>query len=218
METQPDSTRQHEKETCNAITRNNSPKSGDSVSTDFYFTGPKLYVDAAWKLQRNQSETTAGLGIYLTFKEQHAHIDVLILALKHDVPSPIQAEAHALLLAGRLAAALRLQEPTFFSDCANLMKAAAAQGAANPAMLWEIRRQAIEFQEATNQLQPRIFHVKREINGVAHNCAQQARRSRRAEPNRSCRNSTHSGNRCPVLEACLTLEEHGNVLLDVQCL
>jgi hypothetical protein len=85
-------------------------------------------------------------------------------------------------------------------------------------MLWEIRRQAIEFQEETKQLQPRVFHVKREINGVAHNCAQQARRSRRAEPTRSCRNTTHSGNRCPVLEACLTLEEQGTVLLDVQCL
>jgi hypothetical protein len=162
--------------------------------------------------------TTAGLGIYLTYKEQHTHTDVLILAIKHEVPSPIQAEAHALLLAGRLAAALRLPEPSFFSDCANLVKAAAAQGAANPAMLWEIRRQAIEFQEETKALQPRIFHVKREINGLAHNCAQQARRSRHAEPNRSCRNTTHSSSRCPVLEACLILEAQGNVLLDVQCL
>jgi hypothetical protein len=104
-----------------------------------------LYVDAAWKLPRQGTETTAALGIYLTFKEQNSHIDVLILAIKHGVPSPIQAEAHALTLAGRLASALHLQEPSFFSDCANLVKAAAAQGASNPAMLWEIRRQAIEF-------------------------------------------------------------------------
>jgi hypothetical protein len=127
------------------------------------------------QLPRHRTETTAGLGIYLTFKEQNSHIDMLILAIKHDVPLPIHAEAHALALAGRLAAALSLQEPTFFSDCANLVKAAAAQGAANPAMLWEIHRQAIEFQEDTRPLRPRIFHVKREINGVAHNCAQQAK-------------------------------------------
>jgi hypothetical protein len=143
---------------------------------------------------------------------------VLILAIKHGVPSPIQAEAHTLTLAGRLAAALRLQEPYFFSDCANLVKAAAAQGASNPAMLWEIRCQAIEFQEGTKSLQPRIFHVKREINGVAHNCAQQAKRSMRSKPTRSCRNSAHSNNSCPVLAACLMLESQGVVILDVQCL
>jgi hypothetical protein len=132
METQPASNRQHEQEARPTNRRSTPPKSGDSVSTDFYFAGPKLYVDAAWKLQRNQSETTAGLGIYLTYKEQHAHTDVLILALKHEVPSPIQAGAHALLLAGRLAAALRLQEPSFFSDCANLVKAAAGKFVVRP--------------------------------------------------------------------------------------
>jgi hypothetical protein len=218
LETQPAIAQQQEQAARPLNERVVSPKSGDSVSTNFYFVGPKLYVDATWKLPRHRTETTAGLGIYLTFKEQHSHTDVLILALKHGVPSPIQAGAHALMLAGRLAAALRLQEPSFFLDCANLVKAAAAQGVANPAMLWEIHRQAIEFQEETKSLQPRIFHVKREINGVAHNCAQQAKRSMRSEPTRSCRNSAHSSSSCPVLDACLTLELQDVVLLDVQCL
>jgi hypothetical protein len=146
------------------------------------------------------------------------HTDVLILATKRDVPSPIQAEAHALSLAGHLAATLDLQEPIFFSDCANLVKAAAAQGVANPAMLWEIRRQAIDFQEKTRPLRPCIFHVKREINGVAHNCAHQAKRSMRSEPTRSCRNSAHSNTSRPVLAACQMLELQGVVLIDVQCL
>jgi hypothetical protein len=115
METQPAVTLRQEQATRPLNERAASPKSGDSVSTDFYFAGPKLYVDAAWKLPRHRTETTAGLGIYLTFKEQHSHTDVLILAIKHGVPSPIQAGAHALTLAGLLAAALRLQEPSFFS-------------------------------------------------------------------------------------------------------
>jgi hypothetical protein len=88
-----------------------TPKSGDSVRSDFCFAGPKLFVDAAWKLKRDHSTATTGLGIYLTYKEQHMHTDALILAIKHEVPSPIQAEAHALSLAGHLAAALELQEP-----------------------------------------------------------------------------------------------------------
>jgi hypothetical protein len=114
LETQPAVTLRQDQATRPLNERAASPKSGDSVSTDFYFAGPKLYVDAAWKLPRHRTETTAGLGIYLTFKEQHSHTDVLILAIKHGVPSPIQAEAHALTLAGLLAAALRLQEPSFF--------------------------------------------------------------------------------------------------------
>jgi hypothetical protein len=218
LETQPTITQHQEQATRATREKTDQPKSGDSVSSDFYFAGPKLYVDAAWKLPRHSTETTASLGVYLTFKEQNSHIDVLILAIKHGVTSPIQAEAHALTLAGRLAAGLRLREPTFFSDCANLVKAVAAQGASNPAMLWEIRRQAIEFQEDTRSLQPRIFHVKREINGVAHNCAHQAKRSMRSEPTRSCRNSAHSSSSCPVLAACLALESQGVVIIDVQCL
>jgi hypothetical protein len=133
-------------------------------------------------------------------------MDVLILAAKHNVPSPIQAEAYALSLAGHLAAALRLQEPIFFSDCANLVKAAAMQGATNPAMLWEIWRQAIDFQETTRSLWPRIFHIKREINGVAHNCAHQAKRSIRSERTRSCKNLTHSNITHHVLAACHMLK------------
>jgi hypothetical protein len=218
LETQPAITHHQEQASRAQNERADQPKSGDSVSSDFYFAGPKLYVDAAWKLPRHRAETTAGLGIYLTFKEQNSHIDVLILAIKHGVTSPIQAEAHALTLAGRLAAGLHLREPTFFSDCANLVKAAAAQGASNPAMLWEIRRQAIEFQEDTKSLQPRIFHVRREINRVAHNCAHQAKRSMRSEPTRSCRNSAHSNSSCPVLAACLMLESQGVVIIYVQCL
>jgi hypothetical protein len=35
--------------------------SGDTVRTDFYFTGLKLYMDAAWKLRQNRATATAGL-------------------------------------------------------------------------------------------------------------------------------------------------------------
>jgi hypothetical protein len=113
---------QHHQEPVPPSDRVGAARSEDSMNSDFYFAGPKLYLDAAWKLEPNQVTATAGLGIYFTCKEQHGHTDVIILAAKHNVPSPIQAEAHALSLAGRLAAALRLQEPIFFLDCANLVK------------------------------------------------------------------------------------------------
>jgi hypothetical protein len=59
-----------------------TPRSGDSVKSDFCFAGPKLFVDAAWKLKRNHSTATAGPRIYLTYKEQHMHTDALIMATK----------------------------------------------------------------------------------------------------------------------------------------
>jgi hypothetical protein len=79
--------------------RSTTARSGDSVSTYFYFAGPKLYLDAAWKLEPNQMTATAGIGIYFSSKEQQGHADVFILAVEHNVSSPIQAEAHALVLA-----------------------------------------------------------------------------------------------------------------------
>jgi hypothetical protein len=62
------------------------------------------------------------------------------------------------------------------------VKAAAASGAADQSMLWEIRRQAIEFQNISLHLQQRIFHISPEINGVAHSCAHQAKRLLRSMP------------------------------------
>jgi hypothetical protein len=49
METQPAISPQQEQEARPKIGRSIAPKSGDTVSSDFYFAGPKLYADAAWK-------------------------------------------------------------------------------------------------------------------------------------------------------------------------
>jgi hypothetical protein len=68
---------------------------------------------------------------------------------------------------------LNMANPGFFTYCSNLEKAATAPGATDQTMLWEIRRHAIEFQNVTLSLQPRIFHISREINGVAHQCVRQ---------------------------------------------
>jgi hypothetical protein len=42
---------------------------GSSV-TDFIFTGPKLYVDVAWKKGPNHASATAGIRVYFTMKLQ----------------------------------------------------------------------------------------------------------------------------------------------------
>jgi hypothetical protein len=63
---------------------------------------------------------------------------------------------------------MNLSNPMFFTYFPNLAKAVADPGAADQSMLWKIRRHAIEFQNITLPLQPRIFHISRETNDVAH--------------------------------------------------
>jgi hypothetical protein len=75
--------------------------------------------------------------------------DVLISAISSPVASAIQAEAQALVLAGHIASSMMLTSPVFFSDSLNLARIVASPGADSHESLWEIRRHAIEFQNAT---------------------------------------------------------------------
>jgi hypothetical protein len=205
--------------TLNMLTTatNRDPKQGLTVPTDFVFQGPKFYSDASWKKRSDGSAATAGLGIYFHMQDNQLHTDVFLLAKHRQVSSALQAEAQALCLAAQLASSMDIQMPVFFTDCRNLARAAAAPGAKDPAVLWEIRRQVIQFQKSAKPLGSSVYHIKREINGVAHGCANQARRSVRSEPISSCRNSAHSNITCPVLAAVQSMQLLGSVIIDVQC-
>jgi hypothetical protein len=58
--------------------------------------------------------------------------------------------------------------------------------------------------------QPRIFHISRKIDGVAHRCAQHANQYSRSRPTRSCRNSTHRNTACPILDRSLASNKFCN--------
>jgi hypothetical protein len=194
-------------------------KSGETISADFNFVGPKLYVDAAWKPRPKQTTMTAGLGIYNALTDQDPRTDIFSAASSPAISLSLQAVAQALrILAANFASSLNMANPGFFTDCSNLEKAAAAPGATDQAMLWEIRRQAIEFQNVTLSLQLRIFHISREINGVAHQCARQAKQSTCSRPTRSCRNLAHRNMTCLVLVAIDHLRLLDFVIIDIQCL
>lgn len=189
------------------------------AKTDTLFAGPKLYTDASWK-QRARSanpQRKAGLGVYCHFKEQGYDIDIFILASAMEVSSALQAEAAALELAAHVASLLKLLEPTFLSDCLPLTHAAAAKSLTDGYVPWEIRKRVSDFKNLTAHLRPNIFHISREFNGVAHNCAQQAIRSIRSEPNLSCRNSAHRNSVCPTLTALANLSVSGIVTHVVYC-
>jgi hypothetical protein len=178
-----------------------------------------LYVDAAWKTRPNQNIAKAGLGVYFVFQDQGYTSDVLITASSPALSAPIQAEAQALLLAGNIiASSLNLRVSVLFTDCSNLAKAVAAPGASDQAMLWEIRRQTIEFQNTTATSALKVFYISREIDGIAHQCTHQANLLTRARPIRFCGNSAHRNLTCPVLVAINRLHLLDTVITYVRCL
>jgi hypothetical protein len=123
-----------------------------------------------------------------------------------------------LVLAGHIASSMMLCSPVFFSDNLNLARTAAAPGANSQASCWEIRRHAIEFQNATELLDARIFHVQRNINVDAHHCAKQAKPSTTARPIRYCGNPAHRAHACPMLVAIDRLHLPEYIIHSVRCL
>jgi hypothetical protein len=157
-----------------------------------------------------QQAASPGIGIHLTWKQGQHTTDVFVLAKSTPVSSPIQAEEEGLLLAADITSSLMLQEPFFFTDNLNLTKAVQENGRTNPNVLWEIRRQAVQFQEKLKPLHPRIKHISRNLNAIAHSFAQQAKTRLRVLPTCHCNNPTHSTSSCHVFVAINRLS--------VQCL
>lgn len=193
------------------------PVPGTTIRTDLVIAGPRIYTDAAWKQRRSNPSPTAGIGVYCHWQEANHTSDVFIQATASSIPSPIQAEASGLLLAASIATHLRLSEASFFTDNLSLARAAAAPLASHPAVLWEIRDLVLRFQQAATPLHAKVYHVGRGINGVAHNCAHQAKRSIGSMPTSSCRSSAHSNITCPVLSAIANIHLPGFVILSVLC-
>jgi hypothetical protein len=46
--------------------------------------------------------------------------------------------------------------------------------ASDPHIPWEIREQIAIFKNTTRNIEQEVYHIKRDFNNIAHNCAQQA--------------------------------------------
>jgi hypothetical protein len=194
---------------------------GSTLRTDLTISGPKVYSDAALKARRLSGATPksrSGLGIFYDFQEGQHTTKVLIQASTVSASSPLHAEALALLLAAKIAAALKLSQPTFLTDNLPLAKAVIANSMTDPQVLWEIRGLVSEFKQVSQDLHASVYHINRDLNGVAHNCSQQAFRNLSSEPIFSCISSAHTKGACPTALAIQILDLQGFVLHDVTCL
>ena len=195
-------------------------KQGSTIKSDLAIEGSKIFSDAAWKTSKApgaDGRVKTGLGIFCQLQKEHSSSIVFIQASSEVVRSPLQAEALALLLAATLANLLHLQHVTFLTDNLTLARAATAFRTTDQQVPWEIRQHIAHFKNISLELEPKIYHIKRDLNGVAHNCAHQALRQSKSGPTFSCSNSAHVYGNCPVALALKNLNLQGIVLHVVNC-
>jgi hypothetical protein len=73
----------------------------------------------------------------------------------------------------------------------------------------------MSFTESSNAA---VYHIKRDINGVAHNCAHQAIKQDVSTPIYSCTNSTHRIFSCPLFSAVKQMQSQDLVIRAVNCI
>jgi hypothetical protein len=104
-------------------------KQGDTIKTDMAIKGNKIYTDAAWKTKKSpgfNGRTATGLGIFCQLQHSSGQYMVMIQAAMTTTPSPLHAEAAALVFAVQLAEQMNISPVTFLTDNLNLAKAASA--------------------------------------------------------------------------------------------
>ena len=127
-----------------------------------------------------------GLGVYCQIPHATGENKVLIQASSSTLPSPLQAEAAALLLAVKVAKNIKTSPTTFLTDNLILARAAASEKLSDSKVPWELRKQIAQYKMASRNLQAQIFHIKRDINGIAHDCSQHALNQSQSMPIFSC--------------------------------
>nr|XP_020200447.1 uncharacterized protein LOC109786279 [Aegilops tauschii subsp. strangulata] len=150
---------------------------GRTIKSDLLVAGPKVYSDAAFQCKKipglPQGAAATGIGVYLSLPQDHMEVNVQIQASATITNSPLQDEALALLLAAQVAKRLCISQPTFFTDNLSLASWAASRKIKESTTPWTIRKVLADFFCYSSDLQSHVFHISREINGIAHNVAHQ---------------------------------------------
>ena len=177
------------------------PIQGKSIQSDLIIKGPKIYSDAAFWTSKIpgalRGQVGTGIGIYFSLPADHGELNIQIQASTPVTIDPIQAEATALACAAMLANFLNVQQPTFLTDCLPLASAVASKNISYPATPWNIRNYLASFIKSYTNLNAQVFHISRNLNGVAHNLAQQVYQSVRG-PILDCSSHSHASDDCPV--------------------
>ena len=196
------------------------PTQGRTLKSDLLITGTKIFSDAAFRSSKVpgllHGAVATGIGVYLVLPQDRFEINVQIQASAPPTTSPLHAEALALSFAAQVASKLNILQPTFLMDCLSLSLVAATGKIVESTTPWSIRKPLADFFKHANSLQPRVFHISREINGIAHNVAHQVLHSR-VEPQVCCFASAHRHSSCPVLSLLSSFQVQEFVIHAVHC-
>lgn len=176
-------------------------KQGCSLETDAWITGRKVYTDAAWKKYTTDSKNDSskdssktGIGIVIQTGENEQETGILISAAGESVESPLQAEATALQVAAEIASHIISSQIIFLVDNLTLAKVAASRNLLQVPGHRKIRSQLANFFAATANIQAQVFHIPRELNVKAHNCAASSYRDDHLPSNKfACCRVEHAG-------------------------
>ncbi|KAI4992550.1 hypothetical protein ZWY2020_057605, partial [Hordeum vulgare] len=102
------------------------------------------------------------------------------------------------------------------TDNLSLAKAATNRNVTTYFTPWVIGESHVDFYRTTPHLQPQVFHISREINGIAKSVAHQVL-NRSLEPVYNCFGSAHKDITCPVISILSTLNLQDFVLHVVHC-
>ena len=187
---------------------------------DTNITGPRIYSDASWKNKKIPGQTNAaatGIGIFMEFSQNGHSFTIMIQASTTMTSSVLQAEAKALLLATQFSEKLGIVKPTMLTDNKTLAKAVASRRLDTDHMHWNTRDILARILNSMSNLQAQVFHIKRNVNGVAHNCAHQVLTNSVGPPILSCSSSAHSSPSCPAISILQNVEWLGFVIHAVHC-
>lgn len=196
------------------------PEHGATLKTDLLITGATVFANASWKCRKIPGvvgTTATGIGVFLRYKANGRQFTIMIQASTQLASSVLQAEAKALLLAATLSDLLKVDRPTFLTDNQTLAKAGASRTINFPLLHWDTRNTMARFFEATSRSPSQIFHIKRDLNGVAHDCAHQAIRRDLNQPIFSCICSAHSSPTCPAISTLKNFSSQDFVINAVLC-
>jgi hypothetical protein len=84
-------------------------------------------------------------------------------------------------------------------------------------MHWNARDILVRILSSTSKLQAQVFHIRREINDIAHSCAHQVLRTSLDAPILCCSSSAHASSFCPAISFLQNAEWTGFVILAVHC-
>ena len=110
---------------------------------------------------------------FLNFLQDQKDTQVQIQASAPITQSSLQAEALALLLAAKVTRILKVDQPTFLTDCLSLVKAVVTRSTTDDSVPRTIRTSLVDFFRTTKDLHAQVYHISKEINGIAHNVAHQ---------------------------------------------